>query len=877
MKKYNQKNISLNEQNNLNHNSNKNINRHISNPLNLNSNKTPNLDEIQRSKSDFINFINRTQRPEKECLDKIKTYKSLFEESKFEHLENLIEKDTKGDNIITFKFNFTFEIYSYGKNLFAYIIRCIDYSKDVESSSNSIDLKNNPEQAFQHQIQKSRLESFKKNHQITKSEKDYFTTNIINLYKLSIIDNSLKDLLIQNQKYINEKSKVYGHNHFNFQEDENSSQTSSAGYNRDLSKMNRIQEIRENAIKKATKFYTIFYIQIFPVIWLITSSIFIILYLISFNNIKNNLLSVSEYNTDYFQVQIKTTQILNLLIELYNMGQFYYFNNTYSVAFETYENITRNEYFEMRKNEGIILVSEILTTFQKIIHKNNYFFTGNHNFWKSINIDFYGSIFPYKDIESLPICLFSSLVNILSIFKSPYFSLNLSSDNYTDEIKYSFSYMKFAAIEESYNSVLPIFFSFNHKLLNIFIDYNDKQLKSLKLEIISFSVITFIILGMYTFAVFKTKNNMVNGLLKIRKLDQVQITDCIKRIVIFQNFYSFKFKHYLNSNKLDINIRKEEILNSRNIKLKSDINFSVINKLHSETPINNEQKTSITDFSSQSRKIKPLRILNVIYIHYISVSLIIGILIFLMYKFPLDFIKDNSNLIISHTYLLQTFLYTSSSLLDLNCKLDLCKTDNLYDTSIIIKSSLKNTLTQTLTSFPHFYDFYFNKYLSDICASIYEKNDEKYDICLSRSYMTMLNNTESLILLINREIELLTFDYGININKENFVPYELFASHFYKFIILYYRILLIPVIETMNKSIYSSTASKADDIYKYIMICSIILVIIFILNVSYIKLFFSQGLIKSLIVSRNFIFLIPTIHIFKTPDLENWLEQIDIK
>ena len=141
----------------------------------------------------------------------------------------------------------------------------------------------------------------------------------------------------------------------------------------------------------------------------------------------------------------------------------------------------------------------------------------------------------------------------------------------------------------------------------------------------------------------------------------------------------------------------------------------------------------------------------------------------------------------------------------------------------------------------------------------------------------MLNNTESLILLINSEIELLTFDYGINIIKENFVPYELFASHFYKFIILYYRILLIPVIETMNKSIYSSTASKADDIYKYIMICSIILVIIFILNVSYIKLFFSQGLIKSLIVSRNFIFLIPTIHIFKTPDLENWLEQIDIK
>ena len=518
--------------------------------------------------------------------------------------------------------------------------------------------------------------------------------------------------------------------------------------------------------------------------------------------------------------------------------------------------------------------------FQSIIHHNTIFFNNDEiTFWKIVNLDFYESIFPFQDIQTFPICFLSSLVNVLSIFTSNYFTLNSTSDIYTEEILYELLYTKFTSIEESYNTILPYFVQSNSKIIKFLANFNQIQLKSLKICIIIFSVVTFIILGLYTFAVILTKKNMSNGIIKIKKLTQIQIVDCIKRILIFKNFYSYRFNHFLNSNKLNINKRNDEIQNTKNMtgKMKTGVNFSVINTMENLKIVNDEKKDSLTNFSFQSKKIKPLKVLNTIYFHYIYILTISAVLIVLMFIYPKNYVNDNKNLLLSHSHLFQNFLYTSSQFLLLNCKLDSCKDNQVYVIDNIIEYEYQIVLFDSIIDFPDFYDFYFNKFLLDICAAIYDKTDENYEVCKKVNFVQALNNTYSLFFMIEYEINLLIYYNSMYENDENYSPKSLFSSEYYQSATFKYRDFLLPVMNTMNNAVKQSIKKAADNIHLNILICSIILIIVYITNATYIKIFFSKNLIEKLIVSRSFILIIPTIHIFKTQDLEDWLEQVDKK
>ena len=57
-------------------------------------------------------------------------------------------------------------------------------------------------------------------------------------------------------------SIVHGQKKDEIMDDENSSQTSQSGYNSDLVKKNRIEEIRANILNNISNFYTLKYIKI---------------------------------------------------------------------------------------------------------------------------------------------------------------------------------------------------------------------------------------------------------------------------------------------------------------------------------------------------------------------------------------------------------------------------------------------------------------------------------------------------------------------------------------------------------------------------------------------------------------------------------------
>ena len=103
-----------------------------------------------------------------------------------------------------------------------------------------------------------------------------------------------------------------------------------------------------------------------------------------------------------------------------------------------------------------------------------------------------------------------------------------------------------------------------------------------------------------------------------------------------------------------------------------------------------------------------------------SLIIIIGFIIPLYLLIPY-IINISCELIYSHTYLLENFLYSSSSILDMKCKVCKCDIRNDLNFSQILNQTLRVQLYKVLPKFPLFNDFYYNGYMKDTCYSLYKK------------------------------------------------------------------------------------------------------------------------------------------------------------
>ena len=84
-------------------------------------------------------------------------------------------------------------------------------------------------------------------------------------------------------------------------EDENSSQTSGSSYSEDLSKKNRIEEIRNNALKNVSNFYMLKYYSIILIIIIAISIILLVIIINYFDSLCNNLSEVTNINNKLYQ------------------------------------------------------------------------------------------------------------------------------------------------------------------------------------------------------------------------------------------------------------------------------------------------------------------------------------------------------------------------------------------------------------------------------------------------------------------------------------------------------------------------------------------------------------------------------------------------
>ena len=895
-------------------------------------NKTPtpgiNIDNnILRSKSNNITnfaFKGRKKNPEIDGLEQIHLYKKLFNEEKYDELEKLIDNDLKDDNIIEIKFNFTFEKYLFGKNQCIYIIRCINNKNDNRTLSNSSE--DNIMNDTQNQI-KRRLEKFRKNYEILIEEKEIFNENITNLLKLAENEN-FKKLIKDCHKDILNLSKIHGKHHLKEIEDENSSQSSLSGYNSDLSKMSRIQEIRKNLMTKSPNSTIIFYIKLLPILWFIISIIFSVIYLFLFNKIKNEVVDAGNYSSNLFNAQIQLIQILITLIETYSL---YYYKNDSSYLNTYYEGNSESEYFDIRKKEGLKMIDESVDLILYLIKESRHYFSGDtYSLWEKITVQFFVST-PFIYNESFSFIPMDVLIETKNLFMLKYFSLEFN-EIINEDMELEILYSKFSAIEGGYGIVIPKIFSMNSEITYNFILFNNSRKHYFKYILVIYSLISFMMWFFYNYYLFIIILSMRDGLEKITKITQEKIDDCIKRIIIFQKFYKKKFEIYTQKKDIKSNIKTQFKLNLEKkqtqsdmfltkkcstfifLNKKSDLNYNESlrpkNSFNNNSPneyksinnnknvnnnindnynnpenIKNSMNKSYLDFSlnlslkdfSEPKKTKKLNKFLKIFIYHSLIILFLVLFLTLIYYFAERFINDNTYLFWSRVYLIENFLYTSGSLLYMQCQLINCESTGEINRTDIINETLESVLFQTLPKFPKLSKFYYNEYLIDACAAMYGFDNDDYLICKNLTqYIQYSNNTQAIKKIILTNIELILYENEINKEKyEDYNSISLFGSNEFGNIMILYRKFYINCVNNLKNILEKSTSGKAEKENNNIIICCIIFVSIIGMNMIYIHFFFLKVLIQKFTVSRSFVMIIPSYYIMNTQDLDNWLEKAD--
>ena len=249
----------------------------------------------------YSNRFNNNSDEQNLFLSKINKYCLFFQKLDFQNLEKYIEINYKEDiSNVDSKFTLTFEKYSINENEYSYYIKVVENKNAIEEDeddNNYIDIINNLGTKLKETIneirlnKKEKIESLKKIYKISNKNKKEINEMKNNLIKYFLENLEYNEKISKSKKDIFKYSRVHGDKkEETLMEDENSSQTSAnSSYNEDLSKKNRIEEIKNNTLKNVKNFYMLKYYRIILLIIIAFSAIFLFFFFILFKQLCNNL------------------------------------------------------------------------------------------------------------------------------------------------------------------------------------------------------------------------------------------------------------------------------------------------------------------------------------------------------------------------------------------------------------------------------------------------------------------------------------------------------------------------------------------------------------------------------------------------------------
>ena len=355
---------------------------------------------------------------------------------------------------------------------------------------------------------KQKTESLRKIFSIFPEDRE----GIVDLYKeflkLSNEDSYFKDILIKCKEEIIKNSVCHGNTkQETLMDDENSSQTSQSTYNEDLSKKNRIEEIRNNALKNVSNFYMLKYYTIILIIIISLSITFLIIILNLFDNLCNNLSEVTNINNKLYQT---TNWITFLLSSLISLDTLYTIKNEekYNIQYNIYLD-SISDYVYTLKNLSLTWIERIGTNFSLVEKAIATFTEESRNLlWEKEETLSFNEI--YESYEPYPFALFQILSNSKLLLNENYF-VSLILDNMTVEdniILINIDYQILMSVNNVFKKFLPNNLEKIKDLPKILQDFNNHSMANIKDAIIIYGSLMGFFIILYTYTLYKTNKNI---------------------------------------------------------------------------------------------------------------------------------------------------------------------------------------------------------------------------------------------------------------------------------------------------------------------------------------------------------------------------------
>ena len=834
-----------------------------------------------------INLTKYSQE-EKTYNNRMKQYKTLFNEDKIDELEELIDNCNKNSSSIEYKFNFTFDKYKYGNKQISYIVRCVDTKNDIGRSDEESENEQDPKII---KYKKEKNESIKPLFELLDNERKEILKIPEEFLKLSLENKKFQKLLEICKNDIINMSKVFGHKNFQILENENSSQTSQTGYDNGLLKKNRIEEIRNNLMKDIKGFYIFKYLKIVFSLIIFISIIFLIIYIYLFYKLNLNLRNSFLINITLLETIFWTSEMINnfmsfkVLYEkniIQNIEKFDFFD---IFATSTNDNLNITNYFYY----------DILMNFTKQLYKKEYASLGklemefpkylnkeqlNKYFWNEINPTYMSDIYiNYTNSqlkELFPMALSQFLSNIHSYIEDDTFNSISAFENFnTNKHKNNllFEYMTSLIIENGYNNILPHLFEMFTIVPIILSKYNSCRKNPLLILISIYTTFMIILSILYIFLFISTNKSMSDGVKKMTKIRLEKIEEIIKKIRLFSiNLKKYREKDlkYLDDNKNKSDLTNSDIyLNYNN---EGNINEKEKNKKVQENYLVNNN-----GFNVEYKKYKPLNILNNLLYQPLVLYLIACFCLIPLYLNIFQLIQNTNSLLLVQNYIYGKLLETNAKLLIIKCFIIDCKNNTILDYSNLVNMDIIQNILKGINLLPAISNYYNEKFLLNACeAALDPENDSfLYNRCIGGmdKIITSANNTINLMRLIEKYVDYLNKEYEIKSSENDFNKILLLNSSYFRNAEYIYYIYIFHI-EDIFKDLIISEFSKyleKNKIKIYLLVIIIGIILIFFYGIY--GAIIVNKLIEHLTISRCIMKIIPISIILNTPELETWIEN----
>ena len=689
-----------------------------------------------------------------------------------------------------------------------------------------------------------------------------------NFYTLSVANKTFQNLLDLCRQDINKMSMVHGQKKDEIMDDENSSQTSQTGFNSDLVRKERIEEIKANLLNNISNFYTLKHIKISVFLISLFTVLYGIIYLILFSQIYNDLKEVNKLNIDLFLISSWLTSLTGTLISL----------RTMYLRVEQKENYTFNsfiddneEYFNTMKIKCFFLYNNITTSFGNFEHKIGKYLNKDKFdlFWSKEKKKYY-----YNDLidyEPFPAIISQILSNVNSILFNQYFNLNNFFPS-TDDSKNLFEYINYNIIENSYNILIPSQYLKIQNIPSLLKNYNGSSRNILFVFLLIYAFLMVIFCVFYSLLIFLTNENMGEGLKKISKIKLDKIEETIKKIEDFNEV----LKDF-------IQLERKSLMGI-GVYEKSNIDMTV-SKIHYEyfnEDSSMNSSSGINGFNSEQKISISLKVLTSAYLQTGMLFCILCACLIPIYLLTNYTVISSNKLIDIENYFFGKIIVSGASLLKIKCKLSECQILQELDQSGIVSTDNFQKIIQGISLFSKLSEFYNENYLLNVCKAVFIQTSEEYEDCLYNDLIKSANNADSLLKLTEEIVQNLNKDINIyegnyyNLSNGDYVEfkkYYLYESILFRNLEEIYYEFLVPISENFAQICLDSLNNYLKDKRKIVFLLTSIFFIMVISQCIYISFCFIKKVINLIGVSRCILKIIPTTLISVTQELEIWMED----